>query len=304
MGDRDLDVVVVGNVGVDTNVYVSGDRINWLVESNFTENLDCVGQAGGYSSRGFAQLGLRTAFLGYVGDDYNGCFVREELEHDGVDTKGLQIDPAGTNRSVNLVSPDGGRKNFYDGKGNPTLRPDVAVCREVLARAKLAHFHIPNWARTLLPVARELGLTIACDLQDVVVADDAYRQDFVEAADILFFSAVNHPEPRPLIEAYLQGNPRLIVVVGLGSRGCALGTSDDTRFFPPVEMDRPVVDTNGAGDGLAVGFLTSYVLDGYGLRDSVLRGQIAARHTCALKASSSALIRRDELHRHFRARAL
>jgi sugar/nucleoside kinase (ribokinase family) len=298
MVDRDLDVVVVGNVGVDTNVYVAGEHVNWQVESNFTQNLDCVGQAGGYSSRGFAQLGRRTAFLGYVGDDHNGCLVRSEFERDGIDMAGLMIDPAGTSRSVNLVYPDGRRKNFYDGKGNPALQPDLAFCRKVLARAWLAHFHIPNWARALLPVAKELGLTVACDLQDVVSAEDAYRLDFVQAADILFFSAVNHPDPGPLLETYLAGRPRLIVLVGMGSRGCALGTSDGVRYFPPVEMDRAVVDTNGAGDGLAVGFLTSYVLDGYDLEDSVLRGQIAARHTCSLKATSSELISPEELEAH------
>jgi acarbose 7IV-phosphotransferase len=42
------------------------------VESNFTQNLDYVGQAGGYSCRGFVRLGRSTAFIGYVGDDHNG----------------------------------------------------------------------------------------------------------------------------------------------------------------------------------------------------------------------------------------
>jgi len=65
--EKDLDVVVVGNVGVDTNVYPLAGEIDWGVEANFTRNLDCVGQAGGFSSRGWARLGRRTAFLGCVG---------------------------------------------------------------------------------------------------------------------------------------------------------------------------------------------------------------------------------------------
>jgi len=60
-------------------------------------------------------------------------------------------------------------------------------------------------------------------------------------------------------------------------------------------MDLPVVDTNGAGDALAVGFLASYVLDGYSLEDSILRGQMAARHTCALRGSSANLITHAQL---------
>jgi sugar/nucleoside kinase (ribokinase family) len=55
-------------------------------------------------------------------------------------------------------------------------------------------------------------------------------------------------------------------------------------------MDAPVIDTTGAGDGLAVGFSSSYVLGGYSLEDSIRRGQIAARFTCTQKASSAHLI--------------
>jgi acarbose 7IV-phosphotransferase len=300
--DAAFEVVVVGNVGVDTQVYLPGDAIDWSVEANFTENSDCVGQAGGYTSRGYAQLGRRTAFIGYVGADFNGRFVRHAFAQDGIDTSALFTDPAGTSRSINFMTRDGRRKNFYDGKSHMRLQPDLAACRAVLQGARLAHFHLPNWARRLLPGARELGLTIACDIQDVVDPHDPYRQDFINAADVLFFSAVNHPDPSPLIHGYLRRNPRQIIVVGRGSQGCALGTADGVRFFPPVTLDAPVVDTNGAGDGLAVGFLTSYVLEGYGLEASVLRGQIAARYTCTQRASSDALITAPQLDALYRRR--
>ena len=75
---------------------------------------------------------------------------------------------------------------------------------------------------------------------------------------------------------------------GMGAKGCALGTRDGIRYFDPINMDAPVIDTNGAGDGLAVGFLSSDVLGGYSLEDSIRRGQIAARYTCTQKASLGA----------------
>jgi sugar/nucleoside kinase (ribokinase family) len=295
------DAVVVGNAGVDTNVYLYGAEIDFGVEANFTQNLDYVGQAGGYTSRGYAQLGYGTAFIGYVGDDHNGRFVRDEFERDRIDTTALFIDPAGTSRSINFMYPDGRRRNFYDGKGHMHLQPDLEACRHVLAGSRLAHFHIPNWARQLLPIARQLGVTIACDLQDVVDVNDPYRQDFIRGSDILFFSAANHPDPTPLIRAFLNRNPGAITVVGMGAQGCAVGTRDGVRFFPPIRMEAPVIDTNGAGDGLAVGFLSSYVLEGYSLEDAALRGQIAARYTCAINASTSDLITADRLDAYFRA---
>lgn len=295
---RRFDVVVVGAVGVDTNVYLHGREIDFDVEANFTENLDYVGGAGGYTSRGFAQLGKRTAFIGYVGEDHNGRFVEEELAKDGIELA-LFIDPMGTKRSVNFMYSDGRRKNFYDGKGSMDTKPDLAVCRRVLQETKLAHFNIVNWSRYLLPLAKELGVTIACDLQDLVAVDDPYRQDFIQYADVLFFSAVNYADPTPLIEQFVTLNPELIIVSGMGARGCALGTKDGVRIFEALDFGAPVIDTNGAGDALAVGFLTSYVLDGYCLEDAVLRGQIGARHTCGVKASSSRLITRGEMDARF-----
>ena len=300
MAENPFDVVVVGSVGIDTNVYFYGAGPDFDVESNFTENIDYVGQAGGYSSRGYAQLGKKIAFIGYLGDDHLGQLIRDDFAHDGIDMTGTFIDPMGTKRSINFMYPDGRRKNFYDGKGNMHLHPDLEVCRTILSKSGLAHFNIPNWARYLLPLARELGLPVAIDLQDVVSVDDPYRQDFIRQADFLFFSAVNYDDPKPLIDAFLALKPDLIVVSGMGARGCALGKQNGVRYFPSVEMEAPVIDTNGAGDALAVAFLSSYVMDGYSLEDSILRGQIAARHTCTLKASSSQLISIDQLDAYYK----
>jgi sugar/nucleoside kinase (ribokinase family) len=283
------EVVVVGNVGIDTNVYLHGDTIDFAVEANFTENLDYVGQAGGYAARGYTALGRRVAFVGHVGDDMGGRLVRETFARDGIDARALWRDPAGTARSVNIMARDGARKNFYDGKGHMGMAPDLGLCRSVMAGARLAHLNIPNWARRLLPLARELGLAVACDLQDVVDLDDPYRADFIAAADILFCSAVNH-EPAALAAALLAGRPGRLVVVGMGARGAGIADAEGFRAFPPPPLELPVVDTNGAGDALAVGFLTSYVLEGRPAEESLRRGQIAARHTCSLRASSDGLI--------------
>lgn len=293
------EVAVIGNIGIDTNVYLPGKDIDWAVEANFTENLDYVGQAGGYASRGYARLGHRTRFIGCVGADFGGRQIREELARDGIDTGALFLDPAGTSRSVNIMYRDGRRKNFYDGKSHMSLHPDPELCRKALAGCRLAHFNIPDWARRLLPMAKELGLTIACDLQDLVKARDPYRQDFIDAADILFFSAANHGDPTPLIRGFLRGHPDRIVVSGMGAKGCALGTKEGIQFFSPEPMDLPIMDTNGAGDGLAVGFLSSYVLGGRSLADSIRRGQIVARYTCALRATTSAMISAEQLEQYF-----
>lgn len=297
MSTAPLDVVVVGNAGVDTNVYLSGADVDWSREANFTENRDYVGQAGGYAARGYAQLGWRTGFVGTIGPDWAGALVREELQHDGIDLTGLWVDPAGTARSVNVMGTDGSRKNFYDGAGHLHAVPPPAAYR-IVGEARLVHVNLANWARLLLPSARDGAAVLAVDLQDVADPFDTYRADFIAAADIVFASAANHGPPEPLAEALLGINPGLrLVVIGMGSAGCAVADGSGIRRYAAPALDLPIVDTNGAGDSLAVGLLTSLVLQGHDLDTAVRRGQVAARWCCAQRASTRSLIRAADLDR-------
>jgi len=61
---RKAEVVVVGNVGIDTNVYLARPP-DLSQEDHFTENVDYLGQPGGYTSRGFLRLGLATSGIRY-----------------------------------------------------------------------------------------------------------------------------------------------------------------------------------------------------------------------------------------------
>lgn len=295
MNAQSVQVVVVGNIGIDTNVYLPGKEIDFNVEANFTRNLDMIGQAGGYASRGYSSLGYHTAFIGSVGADFSGNHIRKELEHEKINVDGLFIDPEGTSRSINFMYPDGRRKNFYDGKGHMHIEPPMFKCERLFAGAKLAHFNIPNWARKLLPIARREGVIIATDIQDVVSFNDPYRIDFVKGSDFLFFSAANHSDPSVLIQEYLEVNPSLVIVSGMGADGCMLGTRDGWSHYPPIKMDLPVVDTNGAGDALAVGFLSSHVLEHRSLEESIYRGQVCARHICTQAAPHKQMISNELL---------
>ena len=227
MDDR-LDAVVVGGAGGDTNVYLAGDDIDWSVETNFTCNVGCVGQADSQSSRLLARLGKCTGYIGPVGDDHGRRLVRDTLARNGVDLTGLFVDPGGTNRSINLVYRDGRRKNFYDGRGSMTLQPDLALFRGVLARARLTHFSIVHWARQLLPIAREFGAAIAVDLEDVVAADDPYRQDFVDGADILMLSGVR-PAAIAAASRFSSATGRVVAATAAPGPESSRGTERQSR---------------------------------------------------------------------------
>jgi len=294
-----FEVAVIGAIGIDTNVYLSGSEIDFSVEATFTEVVDCIGQAGGYVCQSLKRLGHEVCFIGYVGSDYFGDHIRETLSAQGIDIAFLGVDPLGTKRSVNIMYKNGERKNFYDGRGAMALKPDAEAIKKYLFGTKLAHVNIVNWSRFLLKPLREAGLVISVDIQDVTDPDDLYREDYVREADVLFFSSTNFRDPTPIISKYLRIRNDRIVICGMGKRGCALGTEHGINFFGPVELDEPVVDTNGAGDSLAAGFLSSYFLEGYTLEESILRGQIAARYCCSKKGVSSDLITKEQLDEAF-----
>ena len=289
---RSVDVVVVGNAGLDTEVFLPEESIDLSLDSQFTHNRDVVGKAGAYAARGFARLGRSTRYFGALGDYAAGAQVRRALAGDGVLLDLVFTDPRGTARSVNLMTPDGRRRAFYDGRGHMTQIVPDGLIPLALQDVPLAHVHLANWARgALLP---SIG-TIAVDLQDVRDLADEYRADFVAAADIVFMSGAHLVDPAASASEMVRRGRVRAVVVGLGRAGAlAVARGTEVQHFPVPPLDLPIVDSNGAGDSLAVGFLDAYVLDGTDLAEAVLRGQIAARWACT-EPGSDHLITRDRL---------
>ena len=275
--------VVVGAVGIDTNVYLSGGDIDWTVESNFAVTADVVGQAGAYAARGFTALGMATTLVGAVGNDAAGGHVKRTVAGWGIDATWL-VDPLRTHRSVNLVFGDGSRKNFYDG-GAATEIAVPALPDALFAGAAVVHVHLEDWCRQALAPARASGALVACDLQDVADLDDPYRRDFIAAADVLFFSGVDQPDPAAAAQQLLARGPAQVVVAGLGGSGALVATHVGLSRFPATAMDGPVIDTNGAGDSLAAATLWSMCVLGSEPEVAVQHGQIAARWMCKWRAN-------------------
>lgn len=298
--NSEYDIVVIGNAGIDTNVYPHENQISLQGEGYFSENRDYVGQAGGYGARGAARLGYRVAYIGALGDDPMGEWIRQEFQADGIDCQGIFEDPQGTARSVNFMKAEGTRTNFYDGRGHMEGQPDLQLCRKIMSGTRLCHFNIPNWARELLPLLKEEKAIISCDLQDVRNFDDPYRKDFIEASHLLFFSAAHLTNPIDVLLELTAKFPQKYLVCGMGSQGVSMALDGRVHKQEPPNLPWQIVDSNGAGDALALGFSTSLVLEGMTIEASLLRGQIAARWTCTQRGSSEDLICRSELDTWFR----
>lgn len=298
--EKGFDVTVVGGAGFDTNCYLYSNSIDYDREVNFTVNKDGIGGSGGYSSLSFANLGLQTAFIGAVGDDIFGKKIRTIFDENDINIAGIIHDPQGTKRSVNLIYNDGTRKNFYDAKGAFDIKVDIQSSKTILSQSKLAHFSVVNWTRELLPIAKKLGVKISTDIQDVVEVDDEYRIDYLKYSDIIFFSAVNVKNPIEFIDEYLQQYPNIeLVIVGNGDKGCIVGSKYEIKHYPPIKFSAKVTDSNGAGDSLATGFLSSYLFHNYDLTTSITRAQINARYTCTLNSVPEKMLNFSQLNQFY-----
>jgi sugar/nucleoside kinase (ribokinase family) len=122
---------------------------------------------------------------------------------------------------------------------------------------------------------------VAVDLQDVRDPVDPYRADFFASADYLFASAAHLDDPLAAALTWFAAGPASMVVFGMGARGAMLVQRGDggpvVTAQPPPELDLPVVDTTGAGDSLATGFLDGLLFAGLSAAEALHRGQVLAR---------------------------
>jgi sugar/nucleoside kinase (ribokinase family) len=285
--------VVVGSFGIDTNVYPVGERRG--AEMMLAHTTDGLGQAGCYSALAASALGLPTSVIAAIGDDRAGAWVREELMAAGIALTELR-DPGGTHRSVNIVATDGSRSNYFDPRRVSETVVDLEACEAVLEGARVVHFSLDDWARQLLAPAVAADAVVSCDLQDVADIDDPYRADFVEAAEVLFMSGANLSDSAAAARQLAARRIGRVVLVGLGPQGCLIAHDREVDHQRAVDLaDYPVVDTNGAGDNLAVGFLVARYVDGLPLDQAAWRAQLGARWICAQRGDAKRPLGREQL---------
>ena len=85
---KPLDVITIGRSSVDLYGAQVGGRLEDMASFN-----KYIGGSPTNMAAGTARLGLRSALITRVGDEHMGRFIREELEKEGVDTRGVITDP-------------------------------------------------------------------------------------------------------------------------------------------------------------------------------------------------------------------
>lgn len=287
------DVLVVGGAGVDIVVRVDALPPPYADSVRVPPIREWVGHTGNGVALGCRALGLTTGFLDFIGDDPHGAMVRERLAEAGVDFHPL-ISPAGTRRAVNLVSAEGRRMSFFDaresGLPGPPMPRDFYLPH--LRGARHVHVSISDFARHLYDDIETLGLPVSTDLHDWDGLTDHHR-DFARRSDIVFLSAVGAGERiADVMRAILHDGRAEAVVATSGPAGSYLLTDEDRghpRHVPAAVPPGPVVDTSGAGDAFASGYLYGH-LAGRPPLECARLGAIAGAHACVSEGAHTSLI--------------
>lgn len=218
------------------------------------------------------RLGLRTTFLGKLGNDEFALRYRTQFEAIGVDGSRFKSGAQPNARSLILVTPDAQRTMRTDLAAAMTLAPaevtpaDFANCR---------HAHIEGYlvfnqalADAALGAARAAGTTVSLDIAsfEVVAASrDWLFSQFKRGIDIVF---ANEDEIRALFPHRTHATYQelakelasygVLAAVKVGKEGAWIARDDQVIRIDPVRV-LDVVDTNGAGDAWAAGFLYGYL---------------------------------------------
>lgn len=222
-----------------------------------------TGGSAGNTMLALANLGAAPAFIGKVGDDETGQFFASNATARGI--RPLLVPstlPSGVAHT--FITPDGERTfaTFLGAAGDmqaSDLRDDMFEgCDYLYIEGYLVQNH--DLILRAAKMAKERGIKVFLDLAsyNIVAADhDFFEMMLTDIVDVVFaneeearaFAHCEAEEALPVLAALCE-----VAVVKLGGRGSLIMTEGEKTFVPTMPVSA-VVDTTGAGDFYAAGFI-------------------------------------------------
>ncbi len=238
-----------------------------------------------------ASLGVGATLAGKIGNDENGTIYRDRLSSLDVHDQLVVTDKEKTGSTVILITPDSERSmNTFLGANRLYAQEDVV--EQTVKQADFFHFTGYMWdtpsqqgaITKALALAKEGHTTVSFDLADPF-AVGRYREPFLrlitESCDIVY---ANREEARILFDNYdpyeccrSMGKLCRTAIVKNGKKGSYI-SHEGKILSIPVKGPVIPVDTTGAGDVYAAGFLYGqyhhYSVEESGIIASILAGEI------------------------------
>ncbi|MBP3482052.1 MAG: adenosine kinase [Alistipes sp.] len=243
-----------------------------------------LGGSAGNTIRAMSRLGCHVGFIGKVGQDKTGEFFKQALEN-------LDIEPfifKGKERSgkcVSLISPDGER-TMVTHLGAALELTAQEISAEIFANYDCLYvegYLVQNrdLISNVIKTAKESGLKIAIDLASFNVVEenlDFLRSIVADYVDILFANEDEAKaftgEAEPINALQAISDMCELVIVKIGTRGALIKNGGEVLHVGIMAAAKRV-DTTGAGDFYAAGFLSG-LCNGLSLRQCGTIGAITA----------------------------
>lgn len=229
-----------------------------------------------------SKLGLSGVFIGKVGQDAFGEFLRDTLKQQGIDTRGLIMSKeANTTLAFVHLGESGERSfSFYRNPGADMLLNENELDDEILKNSAVFHFGSVSMTKeparraTLKAAerAKALGKTISYDpnlrppLWDSLEEARKIMSQGLPYADILKISEeeleflTDHKDPETGSRLLYDKYNTPVILVTLGADGCFYHSGENTGHSPGFKVNS--VDTTGAGDAFLGGFLYKFIKSG------------------------------------------
>ncbi len=316
-----IEVIGLGALNID-HIY----RVERILADGEAVVGEAVSSPGGSAANtiyGLARLGVTAGFAGVIGDDAGGRVMLRDFRRVGVDTSGIRVKPGAKTGSVLCLSDRQGSRSLYvvPGANNELTVADLDIAG--INRARVLHlssFAGDEQFRVLPGVLGSLAPRVSLSFAPGALYASRGLEALAPVLARTHLLFLNRDEIRQLTgqdviagaETCLRRGCRTVVVtlgrgmaLRLGGRAKvnAVGYIRDTEREYAIESGcqgtSPEVETTGAGDAFAAGFIYG-VLNGQGLLDCGRLGDIVARSAITRLGTRRGFPTLRQLRQHYR----
>lgn len=268
---KEVDIVALGELLIDFTEAGQGKEGMKLFEQN-------PGGAPANLLTAASHMGYRTAFIGKVGTDMHGSFLKETLEKEGIDTKAIVEDPDCFTTLAFVAIDENGERHFSFARkpGADTMLRKEELDKELLSNCKLFHFGSLSLTDEPVKSATIEAVIFAKEEGALISYDPNYRASLWEnqatavgemKAMIPYADMMKVSDEESLLltgkTSYEEAADELLsrgvklLAITLGSEGVLVARKDQKEIVKGFRV--AAVDTTGAGDSFWGGFLSCFL---------------------------------------------
>lgn len=243
------------------------DKIPKADEEGFVKDLQLFpGGSAANTIVGLARLGIRTAYIGKVGDDAEGGILLEDLKREGVDTRAVIKARGRSGTAIIFVDDSGNRAILVDPGVNDTIRYEE-IDLDFVKNFRLIHltsfickngFESFNSQKKIVDefelVSFDPGMPYAergkAEMMQILRRTTIFLPNKAEIEKMFGMNYMDAAE-----ECLSLGIE--VVAVKLGEKGCWIRSGNKEFTVPAYRVK--AIDTTGAGDAFNAGFLYGYL---------------------------------------------